>query len=97
MEDLIYFRRLLISNRTGHLTKEQVIERVKDCADIKLFLNAFIEDDPILFQTIEDNIDKICVHSWVEDEIDCGLEDIQRVKYCEICELNYKNNNIIKV
>ena len=52
LEDLIYFRRLLISNRTGHLTKEQVIERVKDCADIKLFLNAFIEDDPILFQTI---------------------------------------------
>ena len=89
LEDLIYFRRLMISNHTGHLTKEEVYERVKDRKDIVLFVEAFMKDEPILFQTIEDNIDKSCVHSWVEDEVDCGLEDIQQIKYCEICELDF--------
>tara|TARA_Y100001935_G_C16873795_1_gene299178 strand:- start:67 stop:324 length:258 start_codon:yes stop_codon:yes gene_type:complete len=83
----------MISNRTGHLTKEEVYERVKDRKDIVLFVEAFMKDDPILFQTIEDNIDKCCVHSWVEDEVDCGLEDIQQIKYCEICELDFSKWN----
>ena len=89
LDNLIYFRRLLISNRTGHLTKEQVIERVKYCDDIANFVKAYTQDDPDIFLTVEDNINCKCEHSWVEDLVDCGLEDIQTVKYCEICELDF--------
>ena len=49
LDNLIYFRRLLISNRTGHLTKEEVIERVKYCDDIANFVKAYTEEDPDIF------------------------------------------------
>ena len=89
LSNLIYFRRLLISQRTGHLTKKEVLDRVKDCTDISKFVEAFEVNDPLIFPTIEYHIDCKCDHLWIEDDIDIGLDGTQRIKYCQRCELNF--------
>ena len=92
--DLIYFRKLLISYKTKHLTKKQVNERVNCLNSINIYLDDFNKNDPNInkiINEIEVHINKLCVHKpvidWVED---VAGDEMFKIKYCSLCELNLK-------
>ena len=92
--DLIYFRKLLISYKTKHLTKNELLERVDTLDSINVYLDDFKKNDPniesILIK-LERQINKLCTHKpvidWVED---VAGDEMFKIKYCSLCELNLK-------
>lgn len=90
--ELIYFRKLLISITTGHLTQDDVITRVKNNSSINIYLDDLQKNDPnikILLEKIENKINDLCEHDVVVDWIDDVIgDDVIKIKYCRICELN---------
>ena len=90
--DLIYFRKLLISIKTCHLSVNDVVERVNDNSNLVIYLDDLKKNDPNIeniIQKIEYEIDKLCDHDiqvdWVDDIVG---DDLIKIKYCSICELN---------
>ena len=47
LRDLIYFRNLLISVRTKHLTHKQLIDRIKKRPNLISYLDDFTENNQI--------------------------------------------------
>ena len=91
--DLIYFRKLLISYKTKHLTKNEVFERVDTLESINVYLDDFKKMIQILSILIklERQIDKLCNHKPVIDWIeDVTGDEMFKIKYCSLCELNLK-------
>ena len=40
---------------------------------------------------IENNLDNICFHEWINDEIDICDEKMQQISYCKKCQISKKN------
>jgi hypothetical protein len=43
-----------------------------------------------IFSDLNDAIYKLCNHKWIEDYIDLDCESSMKIKYCEKCELSYR-------
>ena len=92
--DLIYFRKLLISIKTRHLTANDVFERINDNKNLNIYLDDLQKNDPnienIIYK-IEVKINELCNHDIVDDWVDdVGGDDVIRISYCSICELNMR-------
>ena len=74
LRDLIYFRNLLISVRTKHLTHKQLIDRIKKRPNLISYLDDFTENNPNIYhelkETVEEKIDNLCNHDIVDDVVE---------------------------
>jgi hypothetical protein len=67
--------------------KETVISKVFDNR-IELFTQYLLNYKNI----VEDNLQNICNHEWVEDEIDINPDNSQKITYCRLCEVTKRIN-----
>ena len=94
--ELYQIKRMLISLENELLTKEQVIEKISsgelsETSYGKNMINWVYSEEPkSLVEWSVRELDRTCVHSWVEDEIEMPDESIQKIKYCCHCENNFK-------
>ena len=92
--DLIYFRKLLISIKTRHLTTNDVCKRITDNKNLDIYLDDLKKNDPNIEKIIykvELKINELCLHDIVHDWVhDIGGDDLIKISYCSICELNMK-------
>ena len=93
--DLIYFRKLLISITTRHLSCKDVINRIAENENLHIYLDDLKQNDPNIRKiilNIETSINKLCNHVPVIDWIDDVVGDnVIKICYCSICELNMEN------
>ena len=90
--DLIYLRKLLISIKTRHLTVYDVLERIDEKLKLDIYLDDLRKNDPNienLIRKVEIKINELCDHDIVVDRVDdVGGDDMIKIEYCRICELN---------
>ena len=94
LQDLIYFRNLMISKQTNHLTHEEVIDRVKRRKTLISYLDNFTENNPNIYKKLTDDandkIDKLCDHDIVNDIVEeCAGDVLIHIKYCRHCETTF--------
>lgn len=94
LHDLIYFRNLLISKQTNHLTHEQVLDRIKTRKNLASYLDDFIENNPNIYKkmtkNVEEKIDELCDHDIIDDVVEeCSGDILIHVKYCRYCETTF--------
>jgi hypothetical protein len=82
LEDLIYFRRIMISLKTGHLTTEYIENNRPDS------LAHLDISDPEIYKNIDTELNSLCCHIPTTDYIEDGYEEMYKICYCERCELS---------
>ena len=89
LNNLIYFRRLLISLRTKHLTCQQVIDRVQDLESFDSYLDDLKKNNPNIKKKVDNEINRLCHHEPVDDLVEeCAGDVLVHVRYCKYCESN---------
>ena len=77
IEESIYYLKLSNLKEKQHFL--DILEQIVSISKLNL-------------KQIENKIYETCVHHFVEDYIDVSLNlPLQRIHYCTICEINYKD------
>ena len=76
-----------INNYCNNHNLEENIFDNKQMHDLFIQIKENIEEDIKIF---EKNIQELCEHEFVEDEIDIDFERTTKIKYCTICEYTEK-------
>jgi len=93
--ELYQIKRILISHINGLLTQDEAIERFSEG---ELGLSSYgkrmqdwvySENPNSLLDWVIRELNRTCVHEWVDDEIEMPDESIRKIKYCCHCENNF--------
>ena len=77
-------------NINNHCVNDNLEENIfdnKQLHDLFIHIKENIKEDIKIF---EKNIQHLCKHEFVEDEIDIDFERTKKIKYCTICEYTDK-------
>lgn len=77
-------------NNNNHAINNNLEEKIFDntqMQDLFIQIKENIKEDIKVF---EQNIQQLCEHNFVEDDIDIDYENTQKIKYCTMCEYTEK-------
>lgn len=82
MDELLQLKVVLESEK-GNL--EFLIE--KGNSKFKNLREELLEINGRELSAVKEKIDKLCIHKWIEDEVELGFSGMKKIIYCNNCGL----------